>query len=739
MYALFSICFLISATLIFWVQPLFGKMVLPLLGGSPAVWNTCLVFFQAALLLGYLYAHAQNHFFRLRRQLISHLIILVVVFFFLPLTLPEGWSPPVASSPIWWLLMLLTVAVGLPFAALSATAPLLQSWFAYSDDPRAADPYFLYAASNAGSLAGLLGYPLFFERQFTLAQQTWAWTAGYVLLFILIGIGAVLLWRSASPRMAVSDSGPTTAPEPWLRIRWILLAAVPSSLLQSVTLYLTTDIAAVPLLWVVPLALYLTTFVLVFSQRKLIPHHIILKILPVILIIAVVLIFWWEQRSWGLLFLLSLVVLFVTAMACHGEMVRLRPSTKHLTEFYLLMAFGGVLGGIFNAIVAPLIFDRLWEFPIGLVLAGLLMPRPSSEDGISKGLKLDILVPVAVGLALVAVVKIVENYTPISLNSSHLALIAAVGGVVVYVSRTSPLRFGLGLAAILVAGHVAGVTVPNPSAETIHIERSFFGILRVERDPTEKKLILRHGEIRHGDQYLDPKRRREPTQYYHSKGPVGDVFKMFRESPGPKKVAVAGLGAGTLAAYAQPGDLWVFYEIDPLVLRLARDDGYFTYMKDCSAKLEVVLGDARLSIAKAQDNYYDLIAIDVFSSDAIPVHLITKEAVQLYFSKLAPHGVVLFHISNKYIRLNRVLFKLGEELGLRGMRQIAYSDDGESLWPDAPASDWAVMARNEEDFGSLLKSHRWKPIASAKPVSRAWTDDYSNVLEFFFIPRWSRE
>lgn len=739
MYLLFSLSLLISATLVFWVQPLFGKMVLPLLGGSPAVWNTCLVFFQTALLMGYLYAHAQSRFLGIRKQFVTHLILLAVVFFFLPVALPAGWSPPVESSPIWWLLLLLTVAVGLPFVTLSATAPLLQNWFAHSRDPHAADPYFLYAASNVGSIAGLVGYPVVFERKLTLAQQAWAWTAGYALLFVTIFVGAAVLWRRGRSEIATVDSGPLDGDGTRLRFRWVLLAAVPSSLLQSVTYYLTTDLAAMPLLWVIPLALYLLTFVLVFSRRKLISHDFMVSIQPAILIIAAVLIFWWAQRALGLLFVVSLIVLFTTAMTCHGEMVRLRPRAEHLTEFYLWMAFGGVLGGTFNAIVAPLVFDQLLEFPIGLVFAALLVPAAVSTEERASAFKLDVVLPVAIGVALCLAVWALRSSVGLDEKPVYLTFIAGLGGIWVYLFRSRPLRFGLGLAAILAAGHMMGVMAPDPQAETILTDRSFFGIHRVELYRNGNRHVLRHGGTVHGMQWMSPQRRLEPTMYYHHQGPVSDVFKMIRLSPGPKKVAIAGLGAGSMAAYALPGDHWVFYEIDPVVERLARDPEYFTFLKDCRGRLDVVMGDARLSLAKAPDGYYDLIVVDVFSSDSIPVHMITKEATQVYFDKLNPHGLLLFHISNRYLRLNRVLYKLMKELELSGVRQRPFAADGKPLWPTQAISDWVVLARDPRDLKTLAKSPRWKPLVSAQPVSRAWTDDYSNLLEFFRIPEWNSE
>lgn len=738
MYYVFSLTLLVSAGLVFLVQPLVGKMILPVLGGAPAVWNTCLVFFQGCLLLGYLYAYAQSRYLSLGKQLISHAAFLLAACVFLPISLPADWSPPTTSAyPIMWLLMFLGVTVGLPFVGVSATAPLLQNWFAHSRDPRAADPYFLYVASNVGSMVGLLAYPFFLERILTLSEQSITWSAGYGFFFLCTVLGAVILWRSGpseAPAQVLSPEGNADAsPSPsdrMLRLRWLLLAAVPSSLLQSVSTYLTTHLAPIPLLWVIPLALYLLTFILVFARTRPIPHTWMVRTLPPLLIVTVVVVFWWTPGSFIGLSLLSLSTLFVAGMACHGEMVRLRPSAARLTEFYLIMATGGVLGGIFNAIVAPLVFDTLAEYPIALAVTGMLMPALTETRHELRLLAFDVVLPVCVGVVLAGVIWAYQSVDGSVLESWQSAILAGIAGLVVYCFRSRPLRFGLGIGAVLAAGLLTGLAHKMPGLVTVHAERSFFSVLRVDWVEKDNHLELLHGNIIHGAQWCGADRKREPTMYFHRRGPIGDVFRALSPAPSGRRVGVVGLGAGTLAAYARPRDHWVFYEIDPAVFHLASSGELFTFLPDCEGKVDVVLGDARLSMESEPDGEFDVLILDAFTSDTVPVHLLTREALQLYLSKLDSSGVIAFHISNKYVRLSRVLYKLCEDAGLVGLRQRTLNSKGEYLWPGARHSDWVVMARKKEFLGALVDSHRWKPLVSAKPVSRVWTDDFSNLIEF---------
>ncbi|MGO9121986.1 MAG: fused MFS/spermidine synthase [Desulfomonilaceae bacterium] len=727
MQLLYSGVIFLSAALLFWVEPFFGKMVLPLLGGSPAVWNTCLVFFQTALLLGYLYAHLQTTVFGLRAQTAIHQALLGCAFFFLPIMIPPGWTPPSSANPVPWLMLVLVMALGLPFALLSATSPLLQSWFSKTGKTRATDPYFLYSASNAGSLVGLLAYPVVIEPYFTLEQQSWAWSAGYAMIFIAILAGAVLLWgRNPAKESRPIASSLSSVPASGLRL--LLLAAVPSSLLQSVTSYLTLNLAAVPLLWVIPLSIYLISFILVFSRRQMISHRFMVLLQPVLLVCTIVAVWWWNQVSWWL-FPLNLLILFVTSMVCHGELARLRPSPESLTRFYLWLATGGVVGGVFNAIVAPMIFNSLLEYPIALILAGFLLPHGDSNDrgyrSILRGLVLWIMFGIVLGAALWGS----RTWLTIPSNSPQCLAIGVVAGLIIYGFKRRPVQFGLGLCMLFLVAQFLQANLNLSQVKTLYTERNFFGIVRVEVNRINDTIRLVHGTIIHGTQFPDPGRRREPTGYYWQGGPLGDFFKCLPPVAEGRKIAVAGLGIGGMTAYAASTDRWFFYEIDPAVDHLARDTEYFTYLHDCPAKIEVVVGDARLSLARAPDQFFNLIVLDAFSSDSIPVHLLTREALALYRAKLAPGGLILFNITNVYLDMGKVLHNLALDAGMPGLRRFVSSSSlTHREWAiGALPSDWVVLARNSQDL-ALLTNYQWHSIILQTPAGRPWTDDYSNLF-----------
>jgi hypothetical protein len=726
---LFTIALALSAGLLFWIQPLFGKMLLPLLGGTPSVWNTCLVFFQTALLLGYCYAHAQRRYIPPRMQIISHLCLMLVFLCLLPARVPDGWIPPAQGNPIPWLLLLLSASVGLPFVILSASAPLFQNWFSLSGELRAKDPYFLYAASNFGSLVGILGFPLIIEPRMTLANQAWLWTGGYVVLILIVVSGSALIWGRISSQQAVTleatQGSDTSSPRMW----WLLLSAVPSSLLQSVTTYVTTDLASVPLLWVIPLGLYLISFVLVFSRRQLLPHGFMIYSQPVVLLALVLGAFWFPSIGLLWMLLLNLAALFVTAMVCHGELVRLRPSTDRLTEFYLIIAAGGVIGGIFNLILAPLLFSSLMEYPIALVIAGLLIPSTKAVREKSRRL-IDVAIPVAILLVLFGIVWSAETWMGIAFDRMDRAIVAIAGGVVVYLCYHHPLRFGLGLAALIVAGMYSASYDKHDSWKTVYAERNFFGILKIQSHPRFQWLRMKHNTTSHGIQIGKGKWRRAPTLYYTNIGPVGDMFRCRPPVPSGRKIAVAGLGVGTMASYAAPNDHWMFYEINPAVVNFASDPNHFTYLKDSPAKTEVILGDARLALKNAPEGYFQVILLDAFSSDSIPVHLLTREALSMYLTKLAPEGLLAFHISNRHFDLVSVLKSLAIDLHLTGLWTMHHPSADYRRSLAAVSSNWVVLARKAKDLECLVKTGRWNRLdENEEPVPRTWTDDYSNIIE----------
>lgn len=757
MLILYTLTLFVSAALLFVIQPLFAKMVLPLLGGSPSVWNTALVFYQAVLLAGYAYAHASARWLSLRRQVVLHSLLLLLPIIVLPIRLPQGWTPPTDTSPVLWLLALLGVAVGLPFFVVSATSPLLQHWFAGTGHPSGKDPYFLYGASNLGSMLALLGYPLLIEPSLRLAQQSWGWTIGYGLLAALIVGCGVMLWRSQPSGTVEGGEGESAKPESLTlrrRVRWLLLAFVPSSLMLSVTTFISTDIAAIPLLWVVPLALYLLTFVLVFARTPPLSHRWITRLAPIVMLVLITLLVSKLTDTTVRLIALHLAAFFMLTLFCHGEIARDRPAADHLTEFYLWMSLGGVFGGIFTALIAPLVFNEVVEYPLTLVLAGLLLPaavstvvqskrqqkaqRKSSQTD-SPALEgwrnfarryqrpLDFIFPVAVGLVCAGLVLALQN--PDRNLPTDPVLVALMFGLpallcLFFVPR--PVRFGLGMGAILLASNLyfAG------RGDILLTERSFFGITRVILFSGRPFHMIVHGNIVHGIQSTDAGRRTEPLSYYARTGPLGDLFNAVSAGRTLHAVASVGLGGGTSACYHQPGQEWTFYEIDPNVERIARDERYFTYLRDCAPDANVVLGDARLSLTSAPSGHYDVILLDAYSSDAIPVHLITREALQLYLDKLTPHGVLAFHLTNTHLNLDPVVYNLALDAGLTYRFRDDLRATPDDLNRGKMGSKWAVIARTPEDLGALIDNPNWV-LPPEQPKLAVWTDDFSSLLSVF--------
>ncbi|HEX4303869.1 MAG TPA: fused MFS/spermidine synthase [Rhizomicrobium sp.] len=717
--ALFGAAIFLSAFLLFWVQPLFSKMVLPLLGGSPQVWNTAMMFFQVALLAGYGYVHLITHRIKsLRGQLAVHGAVLVLGFAFLPFAVSQSLIPPTGGSPIPWLLGLLAVSVGWPFFALSASAPLVQSWFARSGDRQSADPYFLYAASNSGSLLALLAFPVLLEPALTLAGQGKIWAVGYGVLLAVLGIVAAVLWRADRAVQPAPVEARPSAPSWRNRFIWIALAFIPSSLLLGVTTYITTDIASAPLLWVLPLALYLLSFIVAFAQRTLLKPEWTLKlqavcILLVATMVTLVLLF---SRGGSVLLVagIHLLAFFVTAVVCHTELARRRPGVEGLTEFYFCMSIGGALGGIFNALIAPLIFTTDYEYY--LALAGACALRVFVGDQPKKIIWRDVVYP----LLLAAVVAGIAYR---AVDTSATGLIGRIAflvpcAVALYAFTARPYRFAFGVAAM-----IGSALLVQGSVDVLHTERNFFGINRIKRIDNGAKTVLIHGTTMHGTEFTDPRLRREPLAYYARSGPAGQAMALrgIRTN-----VAAIGLGTGALACYRRPGESWTFFEIDGAVERIARDTNYFHYLADCGAGIRVVLGDGRLSLKAMPDASYDLVIIDAFSSDSIPMHLFTKEALALYLRKLKPHGVILFNVSNEYLDLAPELAALVGSVGAAGRHQL-FQPDGPQIAAGASASEWAAIARTPGDLDAIAPLTRWRAMPPTQGRS-AWTDDFSNIF-----------
>jgi hypothetical protein len=727
--ALFAVTLLLSAILLFAVQPMFAKMVLPLLGGTPAVWNTCVVFFQVTLLAGYAYAHATTTALAAPRQAALHLALVLLPLLLLPIAVPVGWSPPPQQSPVPWLLALLAVALGLPFFVVSTTAPLVQAWFSRTGHARAHDPYFLYAASNTGSLGALLAYPALIEPNIRLADQSRLWTIGYLVLALLLAVCASIVWRSRA-RIAPNPSVPAEAAPPQAggaspggRARWILLAAVPSSLMLGLTTYLTSDIAPMPLLWVLPLTLYLVTFVIAFAGTADRSLRLMQRLMPILILPLTVTLAMKAVGPLWLLVLLHLLTFFVTSMVCHGELARSRPGAERLTEFFLWVAVGGVLGGVFSALIAPVAFTGVVEYPLALMLACLL--RPPRTPGPSKlsDLLLALAVPVALGALVTGLVWLISTLR--MTGPASALLIGGLPALLCFAVRHRPLAFGLGVGALAL---LTPLLLEDARHRTLHRERSFFGVWQVQVDPSMKFVMLQNGTTTHGIQSREAARRQEPLSYFHRTGPAGQVFALLSGSKTGVPVAVIGLGTGSLACHGVRGQPFTFYEIDPAAVRIAGNPRYFTFLESCPPTIQIVMGDARRSLAAARDRQYGLIVLDAFSSDAIPSHLLTREALRLYLGKLTESGVLAFHISNRYLDLAPTVGNLAHDAGLVARARLESKVSDKEAAEGKTASHWTVLARRAEDLGALAADPRWSPLLP-RPDKQLWTDDFSNIFE----------
>ena len=727
MLVLFALTTLASAFLLFWIEPLFAKMVLPLLGGSPAVWNTCLMYFQAMLLVGYLYAHLTSRWLSTRRQVVVHVGLLILALVALPIAVPGAWTPPASGNVIPWLVAILTIAVGAPFMLLAATAPLVQRWLTGSDHPAAKNPYLLYAASNAGSLLGLLGFPFLMEPNLKLSDQAFLWGAGYVVAIILAILCAIAVYRRgiASAPSAIDDDASSAPPTMRMRLKWLALAFVPSSLLLGVTTYMTTDVAAMPLLWVVPLALYLITFIIVFGRGGRKPGRVLGLVHAALMTSLVLVMFWGPGMTLRTRILLHLAVFFMTALLLHGELAASRPAPRYLTEFYLWMAFGGALGGAFNAVVAPLLFRTIAEYQLVLVAACFL--RPSWRSSIEGEFRRMRFIPIAVFPALIVVGASWMGFADKAvLGVSAKLLISIVVAALMIALSDNALRYGLSVVAVFLGSQL----LAQRYARDLYQGRSFFGAYRVENAYTSHRLV--HGTTTHGAQFQDSVRRRLPVTYYHPKGPVGQLFTALGSRLDNTNIGAVGLGAGSVLCYSKPGQNWTFFEIDPLVREISSNPKYFSYLRDCDVKPRFVIGDARLTLTREPAGTFSVLIVDAFSSDAIPVHLLTREAFKVYERVLDDRGVLLVHVSNKHLNLHPVVAALAKDAGLfalLGEHDPDATDERNEL--DYP-SDWVALARERGDLGPLPTSTEWAELP-VRPGFRPWSDDYSNI---FGVIRW---
>jgi hypothetical protein len=712
----------LSAALLFAVQPMFTKMVLPRLGGTPSVWSVAMVFFQAVLLAGYAYAHALTKYLPGRRSLIVHIAVMVAATLFLPLSIASWWGrPPADATAALWLLGLFAVSIGLPFFALSANGPLLQAWFARTDHPSAADPYFLYAASNVGSFLALISYPFVVEPFTTLGIQRHAWAVLFVALIALIAWCGVLMLRTVRTAERVAeDAAPSPAPTWKEAARWVVLAAVPSALLISVTAHISTDIAAAPFMWVIPLALYLVTFVIVFQTKPILRHEWMVAIEPLFIVALVgVIVFDIRAYLFGIL-ALNVVAVFVITLVCHGELSASRPDARHLTGFYMWMSAGGVIGGIFAGLIAPNVFSWVLEYPVLIVLA--ILCRPGLVMPVDTRTRLLWAVAIAV-VAVVAFPGLTERYvTDEKAFNWTIGIMLVIAG---FVSR-EPLPFAAVIAVVFIIGQAY-----RPDSDLKETMRSFFGVHKITE--TADYRVFLHGTTIHGAERLrtengEPIVGKPPMiTYYHPESPMGTAVKATRARVGgPIKVAVVGLGTGTFACFSEPGDAFTFYEIDASVQKMARDPNYFHYLTECAPNVPIRLGDARLTLAESTDRY-DLMVLDAFSSDAIPIHLMTREAMATYLGKLAPHGIVVMHVSNRHMELASVVAGIAHANGLVSRMNNRAAREGEDDSKYLFTSTVVISAREDSDFDVLREDADWTVIEPPEG-QRIWTDDYSNVI-----------
>ena len=720
--SLYALTLFGSALLLFSIQPMFAKMVLPKLGGAPAVWSVAMVFFQTALLAGYGYAHVLERLLPPQRAALFHLLLIGATATTLPIAIASGWGAPPSDGIALWLFGLFAVSIGLPFFTLSASAPLLQSWFAASGHPQAGNPYVLYAASNLGSFAALFAYPVVVEPMLTLKTQAAIWSVGFGMLAVLIAAVGLLTARSTAGVAAKIRIEHDDAPSAGKRMRWIALAAIPSGLVIAVTAHLTTDIAAAPFLWVVPLALYLLTFVAVFRERPWIAHTTVVRLTPFVVAPLAVSLIGGDKVYWVTTIALNLAAFVLLTLTCHGELYAVRPKPHRLTEFYLCTSAGGVIGGAFAGLAAPQIFNGNYEYPI-LIAAALLCMPGAFAGGVRKALA-----EALPWLVLSAAVALAWHFTRFHLPATWelpFQIVSALLAVWMLFQRHRPARF---FALVILSFAVTAFW--RPGIAPIETARSFFGVHKVAEVADGKARLLYHGTTVHGAQRL----RNEdgtpvsgppmPLTYYYVGGPIAGAIAAARDALGGfDRVAAVGLGTGSLACLRQGRERWTFFEIDPVVVRIARDPRFFEFLSSCAPEAPIVLGDARLTLEASRDQY-DLIVLDAFSSDAIPVHLLTREAFAGYLSKLSPHGVIVAHISNRHLDLAPVLANVARTQGL-----VAFLGEdnsaGDFLTGFKANARVVVLAREPSDTGRIAGS--WLRLQPDR-ANAAWSDDYSDIL-----------
>lgn len=791
----FALVMFLSAALIFLLQPMFARMTTPLLGGSPAVWNTSMVFFQAALLVGYAYAHALARRASLRNQVLVHALVLLSGVVVLPIAVSDLLGPPNPSAPSLWLFAVLALSVGLPYAAASATAPLLQAWFARTGRADAADPYYLYAASNLGSLLGLGAYPTLMEPLLGLSTQANAWSIAYVVVGVLIIISGFVAVMSKGEALApaahedtpqfsdapIAASGAVQSDISWRnRFYWMAAAAAPSSLLLGVTSHISTDIASAPFLWVVPLALYLLTFVVAFGKQADAWREPVSVIAPLALVALVIA---YSQHDFVMTLGANLICFFFAALICHLTLSAHRPSAEKLTEFYMYVSLGGVLGGAATALLAPMIFNDVYEYPLALAAIALFFPT------LEKHLPRFGIAMVAAFVLIALILRFDHLFAPIidrfafsqfgagawrepfmtilavsaawglALGARWLpraALLLAITAcslmavvAIMFLSRQTigdvRIEIGLGVAAaalfanrfnpwvaalmVLVAFAIVKLdSLDGDERNVVFQDRSFFGVTRVYDQPNAfgTVRVMLHGTTIHGAQYVSGERTRTPMTYYNAGTGLGEATVAAINSFEKANVGLVGLGAGSTACNTRPQDTLTIFEIDPMVVEFStKPGGVFTYVPQCKPDAAVVLGDARLGIKTKADGALDVLLVDAFSSDAVPAHLMTTEAISLYFEKLSPNGIVILHLSNRNLDLVSEAARVAQALGLAAVRNTASPDVSDDYWSVFDTSAM-ILARSPEALARLKLEQHW--TAPDITTGRAWSDEYINMV-----------
>ncbi len=727
--AIYTGTIFLSALLLFSVQPMFAKMVLPLLGGASAVWAVSMCFFQALLLLGYAWAHLLERAVAPRLALILQLAVFVLALSALPIGLRTGSAEAATEGAYLQLIAILAAGIGLPFFALAANAPLLQAWFSRIGHTESANAYFLYRASNAGSLAALAAYPFLIEPLLPLRLQSRVWAVGFVLLGVAVTACGLLALMSARIVPSGARSQPDGVPRDigeYMRVRltWAFLAFVPSGLLVAFTTYVTTDLASAPLLWVIPLALYLATFIAAFRDRSPISPRLLSIAQPVAVALTLVLMEWDATFAWVLSCAAGTLAFAVTSLICHLKLYEQRPATEHLTDFYLWLSLGGALGGIFSALIAPQVFNNVLEFPLLLAL-GMACRLGWRQRGANADHGQRLLLALAAGafLALVVAYLAPWSWTP----TLRFYALAVLGAMLVAAYRWPVLEQAAVLALAL-----AVALVPNGN-KPIHVARSFYGTHKVVEPPGGIVRLLLHGVTLHGAEWTADAQhgsqvRPRPLTYYHPTGPLARGALLARLAAGgparPLRVGIVGLGTGAMACHAREGDRWRFFELDPEVIRIATNRAYFTYLSACQPGADLIVGDARLTLAKEAPGSFDYLMIDAFSSDSIPIHLLTVEAMRLYAGLLAPRGVLAIHVSNQNFDLPPIVeSNIGHIPELKGVYAQGEGGGG------AIRSQVVLIARDQAILAPALA---WpKARALDAPSVRPWTDDYSDVISPF--------